>query len=71
MKAPLFVKCMGATFVLAALLALGLASADEPAASWNGVLIGPGEIDSAQMPCVAYSRATPSVIDTTAPLAAA
>ena len=31
----------------------------------------PGEIDSARMPCVANSRATPSVIDITAPLAAA
>src|SRR6185437_7213227 len=46
-------------------------SGEEPAASWNGVAIGPGEIDIARMPWVAYSRATPMVIDTTAPLAAA
>src|ERR1700726_2862254 len=27
------------------------------AASWNGVLIGPGEIETARMPAVAYARA--------------
>jgi hypothetical protein len=46
-------------------------SGEDCAASWNGVWIGPGEIDKARMPCVANSRATPMVIDTTAPLAAA
>src|SRR5262249_32778206 len=41
------------------------------AASWNGVRIGPGEIERQRIPEAANSRATPSVIDTTAPLAAA
>ena len=46
-------------------------SGELAAASWNGVFTGPGEIDSARMPCVANSRATPMVMVTTAPLAAA
>src|SRR5262249_36520649 len=41
------------------------------AAAWNGVLTGPGEIESARIPCVANSRATPIVMVTTAPFAAA
>ena len=46
-------------------------SGDVCAALWNGVRIGPGEIERQRMPAGANSRATPSVIDTTAPFAAA
>jgi len=41
------------------------------AAAAKAVSIGPGEIESARMPWVANSRATPMVMVTTAPLAAA
>ncbi len=48
-----------------------LSSGEVAAAAANAVSIGPGEIESARMPCAANSRATPMVMVTTAPLAAA
>src|SRR6185437_2661397 len=46
-------------------------SGEEAAAAAKAVLIGPGEIDSTRILSLANSRATPSVIELTAPLAAA
>ena len=48
---------------------LRASSGEVAAAAWNGVSIGPGEIESARMPRSANSRATPIVIVTTAPFA--